>query len=308
MAAFDNIGELCNSIIIPKNTNIPCEVSKDYDTTSANQTEFDVIVLQGGAQLTPRECPVRDAYEVFDITPRPVGKTQIKVTFKYNANGVIEVEAEDVEKKKVLPIRKKEGEIDWDEYETPEPVTMPMDIALAIDCSGSMSGGELDDAKSAASRFLDNIDPNSRVGLISFGGDMVQIEMYLTQDFDKLRKAIKNLRIRGTTPMSKAIALTRKQLLIDSQNVNVLILLTDGYPDNADQTLTESEIAKAQDIRIITIGVGSGVDSGYLENLASTPDDYYFVEESVHLESAFTTIASRLVTESSGGAAGIKGR
>ena len=309
MVALDEIGELRNSIIIPKNTNIPCDVSRDdYKTTSHNQEEFDVIVLQGGEGIHPRDCPVRDAYEVYDIPPRPAGETRVKVTFKYNANGMIEVEAEDINTKKILPMRKKMEEIDWDALESPEPVSMPMDIALAIDCSGSMSGGELDDAKDAGSRFLDNIDPSSRVGLISFGGSQVEVEMDLTQDFDELREAIENLRTRGSTPMAEAIALTREELLTDVQNVNVLILLTDGYPDDEDTTMTEAELAKEEDIRIIAIGVGEGVDSDYLEELASTPDDYYFVEESVQLKSTFTTIASRLVTESSGRAAGIMRR
>ncbi len=309
MVALDNIGELCNSIIIPKNTNIPCNVSKDnYLTTSPNQTEFDIIVLQGGEELAPRECPVRDAYEVFDIPPRPAGETRLKVTFKYNASGIIEVEAEDVQSKKVLPIRKKVEDIDWDELESPTPVAMPMDIALAIDCSGSMSGGDIDDAKAASSRFLDNIDPSSQVGLVSFGGSEIEIEMHLTQDFDQLRQAIENLRTRGTTPMTEAIALVRKHVLINSQNTNVLILLTDGFPDEKNTTLTEAEFAKQQGIQIIAIGVGDGVGSDYLKQIASTPEDYYFVEESVQLESTFTSIASRLVTESLGRTAGISRR
>ena len=309
MVIRDNIGELCNSIIIPKNTNIPCDVSKDtYKTTGHSQTEIDVIVLQGGEGLNPRECPVRDAYEVYDIPPRPAGETQIKVTFKYNANGVIEVEAEDMKTKKVLPHRKKVEEIDWDELESPTPVSMPMDIALVIDCSGSMSGGELDDAKAAASRFLDNINQGTHVGLVSFGGDEVEIEMHLTQDFDELREAIDNLSTRGTTPMDEAIELAATEVLVNHQNTNVLILLTDGYPDDDKATLTKAESAKAQGIQIIAIGVGDGVDSDYLQEISSTPDGYYFVEESVELESTFTTIADRLVTESSGRAAGIMRR
>ena len=113
MVALDN-GELSNSIIIPKNTNIPCKDSKDY--ISHNQPEIDVIVLQGGEDRDPRNSTVRDAYEVFDIPSSPTRETRIKVTFKYDVNGVIEVEAEDADKKKGLPIRKKKGEIDWDAY------------------------------------------------------------------------------------------------------------------------------------------------------------------------------------------------
>ena len=286
---------LRNSTIIAKNTNIPCDVSRDdYRTASANQTEFDVIVLQGPEDLEPRECPVRDAYEVFDIPPRPAGKTRIKITYKYNTNGVIEVEAEDVRAGKILPMRKKEGEIDWDALIAGTEVSEPMDIALAIDCSGSMGGGKLEDAKKAAIRFLRTIDPSFRVGLISFE-TTAQLEMRLTKDFDRLSQKIKTFRSGGGTNIREAIAIARDQVLASGDSIKVLILLTDGHAS----VRTEAVLAKQQGIRIIAIGVGDGVNSDSLKQIASTPDDYYFVEESVQLESAFTTIASRLVTESS---------
>ena len=303
MAVLSESGELRNSTIIPKNTSIPCDVSKDNYRTAPNQTEFDVIVLQGSEEFSPRECEVREAHEVSGI-PKYPKETQIKVTFKYNVNGTIDVEAEDVQSKKILSTQEKEGDIDWDALVAPDPVSMPMDIALVIDCSSSMSDDELKDAKEAAYRFLDNIDPSSHVGLVSFGID-TEIEMDLTQDFDELQKAIANLTSGGTTPMDKAIALTKDELLIHSEKVNVLILLTDGYPDDGDTTREEAKLAKNKDIRIIAIGVGDGVDSDYLEEIASTPDDYHFVEESVQLESTFTTIASRLVTEYTGRTTGI---
>ena len=308
MVALDNIGMLTNSIIIPKNTNIPCEVSKaDYKTTSHNQTEFDIIVLQGDEGLVPRDCPVRDAYEVYNIPPRPAGKTEIKVTFKYNANGIIEVEAEDAESKKVLPIRDKVGDIDWDSYETPEPVVMPMDIALVIDCSGSMYGEKLGNAKKAAIRFLDDIDPGFQVGLVSFQ-TRAKRQMNLTEDFSKLSQKINKLTAGGGNDDEGAIAIARDQVLANSQNIKVLVLLADGRPADMNAMLREANLAKQQDIQIIAIGVGDDVDSDLLKQVASTPEDYYFVEESVQLESTFTTIASRLVTESSGRTAGIMSR
>ena len=74
MAVLGESGELRNSTIIPKNTSIPCDVSKDdYRTTVPNQKEFDVIVLQGSEEFSPRECEVRDAYEVSGIPEYPAG-------------------------------------------------------------------------------------------------------------------------------------------------------------------------------------------------------------------------------------------
>ena len=297
IVALDEIGDLINSTIIEKNTSIPCEISRDnYETTSPDQTEFDVIVVQGEIS-DPRYCPVRDAYEFYNIPPRSAGETRLKVTFKYDASGVIDVEAEDVLSGRVLPKRKKEENIDWESLVAPAPV--PMDIALVIDCSGSMWGREISEAKKAAVQFLDNIGPSAHVGLVSFGNPDAHLQMGLTQNFKKLRRAIKGLDAEGGTPMAEAIALTRDQVLVNSENENVLVLLTDGMPNNSNNTRREAELAKQQGIQMITIGVGNGVDSDYLKQVASTSDDYYFVEESVQLESTFTTIASRLVTESS---------
>ena len=302
IVALDEIGDLINSTIIKKNTNIPCEISRDnYETTSPDQTEFDVIVVQGEIS-DPRYCPVRDAYEFYNIPPRPAGETRLKVTFKYDASGVIDVEAEDVLSGRVLPKRKKEEDIDWESLVAPAPV--PMDIALVIDCSISMSGQEISDAKNAAVRFLDDIDPSTQVGLVSFGNPNAHIQMGLTQDFKKLRRAIESLDVEGDTPMAEAIALTRDQVLVNSENENVLVLLTDGMPNNSNNTRREAGLAKQQGIQMITIGVGNGVESDYLRQVASTPEDYYFVEESVQLGSTFTTIASRLVMESSWGGGG----
>jgi len=304
MVALDEIGELRNSIIIPKNTNIPIEMSRDdYVTTAHNQTELDVYVLQGESP-EPRDCPVREVYQFYDIPPRPAQETRLKVTFKYNVNGLIEVEAVDIHSGKKLPYRKKEGEVDWDSLAAPAP--MPMDIALVIDCSGSMSGSKLHDAKEAALRFVDSIGPNAHLGLISFGAPDAHIRSPLTQDFGSLRQAIERLSADGGTPMSEAIALAREKMFVNVnktaacstlQNTNIIVLLTDGMPNNREATRSQADITKQKGIRIIAIGVGDGVDSEYLKQVASSPEDYYFVKESFQLESTFATIATNLATE-----------
>lgn len=298
------VGELCNSIIIRKNTNIPCEVSKDYNTTSPTQTEIDVIVLEGGEDPDPRNSTVRDAYVFSDIPKSTAGNKQIKVTFKYNADGVIEVEAKDVESNKILTKCPKKEIIDWDAYLETEQQAMPMDIALIIDCSGSMSGNKLKNAKKAAIRFLDEIDSSFQVGLVSFQTH-AKLEINLTKDNDRLSQTINNLNAGGGNNDEGAIAIARDKVLKNSQNIKVLVLLADGRPANEGAMLREAGRAKQEEIQMITIGVGNDVDSDLLKKVASTPNDYYFVEESVHLESTFETIAGRLVTESSARISGI---
>ena len=310
MVALDEKGQLRNSTIIPKNTRIPCEVSRDdYETTAQEQTEFDLIVLQGDMQ-DPRDCPVRDAWEIYEIPPRPAGETRLKVAYRYDANGVIEVNAEDVLSGRMLPKRRKEGEIDWNGL-----VSAPMDIALLIDCSWSMDmsqkpgrnyagSNKFRDAKKAAIRFLDEIsfDSGARVGLVRFGGSpLVAIEVELTRYRDQLRRKINAMNLGSYTPMAQAIGLARRGMLVDHDRERVIVLLTDGMPTAPGPagTLDQAGIAKNEGVRLIAIGVGNDVDQKFLRQIASTPEDYYFAAESVQLESTFSGIAGRLVAESS---------
>ena len=298
MVVLDEEGKLGNSTIIAKNTTIPCEVARDdYETTGPGQEEFDLIVLQGEME-DPRDCPVRDAWEFYDIPPRPAGETRLKVTFSYNASGVIEVEAEDLASGRVLPKRKKAEDIDWDGL-----VPLPMDIALVMDCSWSMKGRTFTDAKKAALRFLEEIGSEAHVGLVGFGGSpLVKIEMPLTRNRQGLLQKIRGLVLGSSTPMAEAIERTRLGVLPVYRNTEkILVLLTDGMPtDGKGRTRRQAELAKEQGIRLIAIGVGGGVDSEFLKQIASTPEDYHFAAQSVQLESTFAAVGSRLVTESSG--------
>ena len=298
MVVLDETRKLSNSTIIEKNTHIPCEVARDdYETTGPGQTEFDLIVLQGDMP-DPRDCPVRDAWEFYDIPPRPAGETRLKVAYRYNASGVIEVEAEDLLSGRVLPKRKKEGDIDWESL-----VPLPMDIALVMDCSWSMHGEPMRDAQTAACRFLEEIGSEARIGIVSFGRNDdggAQVEMPLTRDIGRLRNGIRGLNAVNGTPMAQGIALTCGRLLVDNNKERVLILLTDGAPNSRSSTRFQAGIAKERRIRIIAIGFGHDADSAFLTEIASTPGDYHFAAGGIQLESVFAAIGSRLVTESSG--------
>lgn len=174
-----------------------------------------------------------------------------------------------------------------------------MDIALVIDCSGSMSHSQkLDYAKKAAIQFLDDIDPSFQVGLITFKSQP-RVRMPLTNDFEALGQKIESLSASGGNSDEGAIALARDRVLAKSENMKVLVLLADGRPADEVAMLRETRLAKEEGIQIITVGVGDDVDSDLLTVVASTPEDYYFVEESVQLESTFTALASRFVMESS---------
>ena len=88
-----NNGEM--HILIPRNTTIPTEKKEDRFTTAVdNQPAIDVKVLQGERPLA------RDNKELgtfrLDVPPAPRGVPKFEITFKLDANGILNVKAKDL--------------------------------------------------------------------------------------------------------------------------------------------------------------------------------------------------------------------
>ena len=59
-----------------------------------------------------------------------------------------------------------------------------------------------------------------------------------------------------------------------SKNEKVVIIVTDGDPNSIADTLNYAKNLKAASMRIIAIGVGNGINTGFLERLADKNDAY----------------------------------
>ena len=281
-----NEGELYNSIIISKNSPYPCDLEKsDYVTSYDDQETLDVYVLEGEAE-DPRDCELVGSYQIYDIPKRPEGKTRLKMTYKYNENQIVEASAVDLHSNKVLPMRMIENP-DLNQLRASKGI----DVALLIDCSGSMSGNAMEEAKKAAISFLKNFSiPNGSVGLITFPGGIIH---NLSQDFSSIKSKINGLSAYNGTPMTDAIDLAYSGMLVVDDCDKIIVLLSDGAPDNNSSAANSAKQAKNKGIRIITIGV-SGADEAFLKSVATSPHDYYFCNESFELEGTFINIATQL--------------
>lgn len=279
-------GELFNSIIIPKNTPYPCDREKsDYVTTFDNQETLDLYVLEGEAE-DPRDCELVGSYQIYDIPKRSAGKTKLKVTYKYNQNQIVEASAFDLNNNKTLPMKMIDN-ADLNQLTGSKGV----DVALLIDCSGSMSGTALEEAKKAAISFLKNFRvSNGSIGLITFPGGIIH---KLSQNFASVKNKISGLTAYNGTPMTEAINLAHTTMLTVNDYEKVIVLLSDGSPDDSSAAGASAKLAKNKGIRIITIGV-SGADETFLKSIATSPNDYYFCNESFELESTFINIATQL--------------
>ncbi|MBL8015027.1 MAG: molecular chaperone DnaK [Candidatus Doudnabacteria bacterium] len=93
-----NYGEM--HVMIPRNTTIPTEKTEDMFTTAAdNQTAIDIKVLQGERPMAA-DNKVLGTFRLDDIPSAPRGVPRFAVTFKIDANGILNVSAKDVKTNK----------------------------------------------------------------------------------------------------------------------------------------------------------------------------------------------------------------
>ena len=142
--------------------------------------------------------------------------------------------------------------------------TEGIDIMLAIDVSGSMLARDfkpdrITAAKEVAGSFIAD-RYGDRIGLVAFAGEAFT-QSPLTTDQSTLQTLLARIRsglIEDGTAIGNGLATAINRLRESDAKSKVIILLTDGVNNQGQiAPMTAAEIAKAQGIRVYTIGVGT---------------------------------------------------
>merc|ERR1719318_2304220 len=80
--------------LIPKNTAIPSKKSEVFSTAVDNQSQVGIKVFQGEREMA-MDNKLLGSFDLVGIPPAPRGRPQIEVTFDIDANGIVNVSAQD---------------------------------------------------------------------------------------------------------------------------------------------------------------------------------------------------------------------
>lgn len=164
-------------------------------------------------------------------------------------------------------------------------------VYLLLDCSGSMAGEKLAQAKRGVAGFAENAFAKGyRLGLIKFDSDAQEV-FGPTEDRGTVGTLLPRLKIGGSTNMTSAIRLGI-QMMEGLSGTRCLVLFTDGMPDDANSALEAARLAKAQGIEIIAVGT-EDADRRFLAKL-STREDLASIVSSKQLREGIASSAKLL--------------
>ena len=141
--------------------------------------KIEAYILQGESE-TPSDNHILGQYSITNITPQDEKEIIVDISYTYDENGMVVMDAIQRKTGKKLTVTKLEatGDMSWmDEEPKQQSVALPTTIYLAIDVSGSMSGEPIKEVGKAANKLCDNIDLTStKVGVIALVSDVKQTD------------------------------------------------------------------------------------------------------------------------------------
>jgi len=150
--------------------------------------------------------------------------------------------------------------------------TLPKDVLLVLDRSGSMEGEKFQQAQEALRYILNHLNPEDRFNIISFSTGLETFASGLrsAEEASEAIPWVDRLSAQGATDINRA--LLEAASMVDRERTTYLIFLTDGLPtegvvDSSD-ILANLADAAPNNLRLFAFGVGYDVDTFLLDSLA----------------------------------------
>ncbi len=146
----------------------------------------------------------------------------------------------------------------------------PLELVFVVDCSGSMSGAPLEQAKAVAEMALDRLAPSDSFQIVRFSdtaSSFAAAPVAATEaEVRRGREHLRQMAVGGGTQMLSGIraALATPH---DPEKLRFIAFLTDGYIGNESEIFDELRHGLGAS-RVFSLGVGSSVNRFLLEGMA----------------------------------------
>ncbi len=148
--------------------------------------------------------------------------------------------------------------------------SLPLDLVLVLDVSGSMRGAPLETEKGVVRWMLQRLQPHDRVTIIDFD-NMPRMRLPSAQaaTADNLESALRHLESLQAQGGTEMLAAIRSALALPSgpERNRVICMLTDGFVGNEAQIMREVEVHRGA-ARLFVIGIGSSPNRFLVDGLA----------------------------------------
>jgi len=293
-----------NSIIIKKNSKIPADNTKSFNfRTRTKNNELEVYVMQGAFER-PLDNTIINKYVIAKIERVSSPTSIIDVTYQYTSNGIVEVSAIQQENGKKLPIRIEPipEDMSWTNISPKDQagnaMSQNIEIILAVDLSGSMSGEPIQKAQKAMNSFVSELEEgNIKIGIIAFA-DIVECVLSPDSNFKTVKAVISKLQsvsVGGGTsaePFTTALTELKGKLLKKESEVRYIIVLTDGRWNRQGSAITAAKKCHRAGIEVMALGFGSA-DYTFLKEIASI-DEFASITSLTEMSGSFSKIAQAI--------------
>jgi hypothetical protein len=141
----------------------------------------------------------------------------------------------------------------------------PVSLIVAVDSSRSLKSSDIAAIHEALSQGLEGVSPELPVGLVTFD-DNARWIFEPTLDRERVLLALKAVEPSGTTTVLYDGIFLAAQGMEDG---GALLVVSDGKDENSAVTVSDIEgLCTRQNVRLVTVGVGRGIDDKVLRRLA----------------------------------------